>query len=133
MPPFAALLPQDDVYRAASNQTWIDTQRGKFLPDAFKLRKRDVDANSGLSVMVVDHCPSVEESQAFSRRSGIRAVCKLNVGQVRILGLDVTRDQEHHASINGLPFTDDETDLTTIQRVNDFAEELAGLSLICSP
>jgi len=66
MPPFAALPPHDDVYRAASNQTWIDAERGKFLPDAFKLRKVDADSGSGLSVMVADYCPTLEEAQILS-------------------------------------------------------------------
>ena len=133
MASFPALPPQKDVYRAASNQTWIDQENGKFLPDAFKLRKRDVDAGSGVSVLVTDDCPTLEEAARLSHRSRVCAVCRLNVGLIRGAGkqLDALQDAVHHGYINGLPFTEDETDLAEIQRVNDFAEVLAQLSLVC--
>lgn len=130
---FAALPSNKDVYRVASNQTWIDAENGKFLPDAFKLRKRDVDAGSGVSVLVTEDCPSLVEAARLSHREKVRAVCSLNVGQVRdlTLGLDVVQDAPHHACIYGLPFTEDESDLAAIKRVNDFAEVLAHLSVMC--
>jgi len=133
MSPFPALPSQQDVYRVATNQTWIDVANSKFLPDAFKLRKRDVDAASGVSVLVTDTCPNLEEAARLSHRDRVRAVCSINVGQVRGLeqGLDVVQDAPHHACINGLPFAEDESSLAEIKRVNDFAEILSDLSSVC--
>lgn len=37
MSPFPVLPSQQDVYRVATNQTWIDVANSKFLPDAFNL------------------------------------------------------------------------------------------------
>lgn len=131
---FPTLPPQQDVYRVATNLTWLDTANGKFLPDAFKLRRRDVDAGSGVSVLVaMQDCPTLEEAARLSHRDKVRAVCSINVGQVRELaiGLDVVQDAPHHACINGLPFTEDEGDLAAIKRANDFAEALAHLSSLC--
>ena len=133
MASFPVLPPERDVYRVATNQTWIDSANSKFLPDAFKLRKRDVDAGSGVSVLVTEDCPTLEEAARLSHRDKVRAVCSISVGRVRglNLGLDVVQDAPHHACINGLPFTEDETDLAAIKRVNDFAEVLAHLSSVC--
>lgn len=101
MPSFPVLPPERDVYRVATNQTWIDLANRKFLPDAFKLRKRDVDAGSGVSVLVTGDCPTLEEAARLSHRDKVRAVCSISVGQVRglDLGLDVVQDAPHHACI----------------------------------
>lgn len=130
---FPVLPPQQDVYRIATNQTWIDPVNNKFLPDAFKLRKRDVDASSGVSVLVTEDCPALEEAARLSHRDRVRAVCSINVGRVQSLelGLNVVQDAPHHACINGLPFAEDKGDLAEIKRVNDFAEVLADLSSVC--
>lgn len=127
------LPPQQAVYRVATNQTWIDIANSKFLPDAFKLRRRDVDASSGVSMLVTEDCPTLEEAAKRAHRDKVRAVCSINVGRVRGLerGLDVVQDAPYHACINGLPFAEDESDLTAIKRVNDLAEVLAHLSSVC--
>lgn len=133
MSPFPVLPTQQDVYRVATNQTWIDPVNNKFLPDAFKLRRRDVDAYSGVRVLVTEDCPTLEEAAPLSRRDRVRAVCSISVGRVRSLerGLDVVQDAPHHACITGLPFAEDEGDLAAIKRVNDHAEVLADLSSVC--
>jgi len=124
-------LPSDkDVYRAASPKTWIDVDAGRLSPAAFKMKKADVEAGNGLSVIISGKCPNPEDTG----RKGVRAVGALRVGGILNLelGLEVIQDADYHAGIHGLPFTEDETDLKTLQQMDDCAIALADISTICS-
>lgn len=129
-PYFGSVLPGTDVYRVATPKTWFDLNAGRLLPVAFRMKKADLDAGNGLSVIVAYDCPSPEATG----RKNVRAVGALNVGAVRNLqmGIDIIQDDERHAGIHGLPFTDDETDLEILQLMDDYSEVLAEISTICS-
>lgn len=131
---FDPMSPKATVYRVASKWSLCDFESGQLLPTAFRMKQEDFEKGDGLSVIVHEHCPSSDEVYDLTGRSSTRAVGALGVGAIRELdlGLDVVQDTEFHAGIRGLPYTDDENDLVTLQKVDDCAEALAEISTICS-
>ena len=134
MAAFGILSQTIYVYRVTTNRKWLDLENDRFLPDAFRMRKADHEGDHSLSVVVAPDCPTLDQAAEWTGRTNVRGIARLSVGDIHDLhlGMDVVQDADHHAGIRGLPYAaDDEQDLTVIQKANDYANALAGISRIC--
>ena len=133
MPVFGFLSPGIIVYRVTTNKAEINTDTDKFLPSAFVPKEKD--QAGGLSVIVSDDCPTLEQAAEWASRKGkVRGVASLSVTAIHELGrrLTVLQDEEHHAGILGIPYVAEEAqDSKLFQKMNDCAYDLAKISHIC--
>ncbi len=112
MPDYAPLLDDTAVYIALRNTSYMDMETGDIKPNAFLLRERDLGPANGISLIVCDDPPKIEDLPALAPglKSKVCGIDAIIVGDIRSLGpgLDVVRDAEHHAYIKGLPYIEAE-------------------------
>jgi len=129
MPDYAPFLDDTVVYIALRNTSYMDMETGDIKPNAFLLRESNLGPANGVSVIVCDYPPSIEDLVTLVPRlkSKVCGIDAITVGDIRSLpGLDVVRDAEHHAYIKGLPYIEAE-DKAEARRATTLSELLARL------
>lgn len=131
MPQFLPLRDDEAVYIAIRNPNFMNAATGKIAPNAFYLRERDFEGQPpfGLSITVLDHCPTIEEIKHMTGlMSKVCGVDILSVGAVRALGLEVVRTGMTKALIVGVPYPDGDEDYETAEKRNILANRLTAIS-----
>ena len=104
MPDYTPFSDDAVVYIALRNQTYMDSETGEVKPNAFLLRERDLGPANGVSLIVCDYPPGIEDLATLvpGLKSKVCGIDAITVGDIRSLGqgLDVVRDAEHHADIH---------------------------------
>jgi hypothetical protein len=130
MPDYAPFSDDTVVYIALRNTSYMDMESGDIKPNAFLLRAVDLGSANGISLIVCDNPPRLEDLATLAPRlkSKVCGIDALTVGDIRNLGhgLDVVRDAEHHAYIKGLPYIEAE-DKAEARRAATLSELLALL------
>ena len=91
MPKLRQLRDDEVVYIAIRNPNLMNVETGAIKRNAFFLRLADTDGElNGLSVTVLNHCPTIEEIKNITwLKSKVCGVDVLSVGKIRQIGLDV--------------------------------------------
>ncbi len=103
---FPELNCQSVVWRVAKFPDWIDKQRTRLTPRAFRRQgpKGHLPAEKGISVVPQGTC---SPEQAVQNAGGGDGIGTLLVGYVVELGLSLDRDKVTHAHIMGMPLPGD--------------------------
>jgi hypothetical protein len=91
------------VYLAVRRRKFKHEDTDRIKPDAFYLREIDGQFESGISVIVAEHCPTIDEARELLGMNTLYGIDSLSTEAIRNLGLDVMQDSATHAEIVGLP------------------------------
>lgn len=131
MPQLLPLRDDEVVYIAIRNPNFMNVVTGKIAPNAFYMRERDFEGPPphGLSVTVLDYCPTIEEIKEITGlKSKVCGVDIVSVGAVRAVGLEVVRASETKALIVDMPYPANDEDYQTAEKRNLLANHLVAIS-----
>lgn len=112
-------LPNTAIaYRAMAKKGWIDRDANRANPAAFFRRPPPKDAD-GLSLDIES------AASCFVSLKTCHGVASLEVGGIRVLGLDVVPDDVPHATLAGLPRQEEDP-----AKAEHLAAQLAKLARI---
>lgn len=117
------------VFIAVRNKRFKNEDTDEIKPDAFYLRKKNDAVELGISVIVADRCPTMEEAKSLTGLQSIYGIDSLLVAEVEALGLQVIQDSATHASIIGMPYRTGKT-LEIDVLADELADKLARLCRI---
>lgn len=117
---FEQIPNSESVYRALLRKQWINEDTGLVESEAYYLRKNKNE--QGIYVNIASVFTAEECAARFKKCYG---VARLEVGDIRNLGLDVIRDSISHAEIAGLPYAKDDP-----EQADFLADSLAQQSQI---
>ena len=121
-----ARCQSERVFIAVRRRSFKNEDTDQIKPDAFYLRR---ESELGISVIVADHCPTMEEAKSLTGLQSIYGIDSLVVTEVEALGLQVVQDSATHASIIGIPYRTGE-DLEVDVLADELADRLARLCRI---
>lgn len=124
-----ARCTSDRVFIALRNKRFKNEDTDQIKPDAFYLRQKDGTIEEGISVIVADRCPTMEEAKALTRLQSIYGMDSIVVSDIEALGLQVLQDSANHASIVGMPYRTG-TNLKVDVLADDLADKLARICRI---
>lgn len=117
------------VYIAVRSKRFKSEDTDKIKPDAFYLRKKNDGVELGISVIVANTCPTMEEAKSLTGLQSIYGVDSIIVSEIEALGLQVLQDSATHASIVGMPYrTGEDIDVDVL--ADELADKLARLCRI---
>ena len=131
MPQLLPLRDDEVVYIAIRNPNFMNVVTGKIAPNAFYMRERNFEGPPphGLSVTVLDYCPTIEEIKEITGlKSKVCGADILSVGAVRAVGLEVVRVSETKAFIVGMPYPSSDEDYEIAEQRNLLANVLVTIS-----
>ena len=111
------------VFIAVRSRRFKNEDTNQIKPDAFYLRR---ESERGISVIVADRCPTIEEAKSLTRLQSVYGVDSIKVAEIEPLGLEVIQDSAIHASIVGMPYRTGE-DLQVDVLADELADKLARL------
>ncbi len=114
------------VFVAVRSKRFKNEDTDQIKPDAFYLRKKNDIVELGISVIVANRCPTMEEAKSLTGLQSIHGVDSLVVSEIEALGLQVMQDSATHASIMGMPYRTGEN-LEIDVLADELADKLARL------